>query len=379
MAVYRRGCIYYIDYYFEGQRIREKVGPNHTEAKQALKARLGEIAQGRFNLTSISKAATFESLFSEYMVFCEKRIQLPHGKNLKPRTLIRYRISAKIIQDFFRRTFDNIRIDKIRKFHIEAFKEKRLEIVSGATINRDLALLQGFFTWALQEGYTKQSPFVSERIDYFKEIIETEQISELRDGQLKRRPRFLSEEQASALLSACDSEPMGLFVLLGLHCGMRHEELLKLKWEDVNLNDHLILVRNPKNGEDDYIAMTQDIFETLSTASRIGETVICRLDGKPYVNIRKKWNALLSKANLPCCTPHIMRHTYATTLARAGVSTFALQKLGRWLSRDMVDRYAHFGPEDAKREIRALDGKFKNVVTNWSQGTKKALKVKAIR
>lgn len=41
---------YFIDYYYEGKRIRECVGTDYYLAKKALDARKGDIARDKFNL-----------------------------------------------------------------------------------------------------------------------------------------------------------------------------------------------------------------------------------------------------------------------------------------------------------------------------------------
>src|ERR1700752_4693128 len=51
MALYKRGKVWFIDYYYPpgrgGKRIREKVGPSKDEAQIVLSERLKDIRQGR--------------------------------------------------------------------------------------------------------------------------------------------------------------------------------------------------------------------------------------------------------------------------------------------------------------------------------------------
>ncbi len=54
MGVYVKGNRWFINYYINGRRKREVVGHidkiTRTQAEKALKARVGEIVQGKFNL-----------------------------------------------------------------------------------------------------------------------------------------------------------------------------------------------------------------------------------------------------------------------------------------------------------------------------------------
>ena len=61
MAIYKRGEIYYIDYRYQGGRIREKIGTNRKLAENVLAKRQVEIAENRFlNVRKESKTAFFE-------------------------------------------------------------------------------------------------------------------------------------------------------------------------------------------------------------------------------------------------------------------------------------------------------------------------------
>ena len=48
MALYKKRNDYWIDFYFEGRRIRKKVGPNYRMAQLALQKKKLAIAEGKF-------------------------------------------------------------------------------------------------------------------------------------------------------------------------------------------------------------------------------------------------------------------------------------------------------------------------------------------
>ena len=64
---------------------------------------------------------------------------------------------------------------------------------------------------------------------------------------------------------------------------------------------------------------------------------------------------------------HDTRHTFATRLVQNGVDLYAVQKLGRWKSISMVERYAHHCPESLRPGVEALD----KIITNLSQSDEK--------
>ena len=78
-SVYTRGNNWYISYYFNKKQIREKVGVigivTKAMAQQALDARLGEIAQGRFDLDKEVKSTFFHDLMERYIKFAESNFR----------------------------------------------------------------------------------------------------------------------------------------------------------------------------------------------------------------------------------------------------------------------------------------------------------------
>lgn len=97
MAVFRKNGKWYIDYYFEGQRIRECAGENKRLAQEALATRKTEILQGRFNWQGKLAPVNFKD-------FAEQEY-LPYSKDKKgPNTYRRDQILVKHLCDYFGKT-----------------------------------------------------------------------------------------------------------------------------------------------------------------------------------------------------------------------------------------------------------------------------------
>jgi len=69
------------------------------------------------------------------------------------------------------------------------------------------------------------------------------------------------------------------------------------------------------------------------------------------------------RAKLPGdITPHVMRHTFASRLAMAGVDLRTIQELGRWEDIRMVQRYANLSRAHIREALDRI-GRNQSVAT----------------
>ena len=70
MGIYKVENIWYIDYYYEGRRIREPASKSKTEAAEMLEARKTDIVRGEFHLPGKRKIK-FEKFAQEYLEYAK--------------------------------------------------------------------------------------------------------------------------------------------------------------------------------------------------------------------------------------------------------------------------------------------------------------------
>lgn len=68
MGVYKRGDIFWIDYYSHGQRVREAVSGSRRDAEAALRDRRTDIDRGVFHRIAKKERITFEEAIAEYKI-----------------------------------------------------------------------------------------------------------------------------------------------------------------------------------------------------------------------------------------------------------------------------------------------------------------------
>lgn len=133
MGVYRRKRIWYIDYYVRGRRVRERVGPSKRLAETVLKKREVEIAENRFLDIRKQGKIRFGNGADRYL----KTYSEPNKKSAR-----RDSISIRHLKAQFGGQF----LDQLTPEDIEAYKAKRKEKVSSATVNREIACLKHILT-----------------------------------------------------------------------------------------------------------------------------------------------------------------------------------------------------------------------------------------
>ena len=122
------------------------------------------------------------------------------------------------------RPFARIRMAGLTSSHLAAYRDERLKVVSGATVNRELNVLSHAIETARRERdvYLPANPCRLVR----------------RPPQGRPRNRRLQGDEEQRLLSACRKARntwLVHFVAIAIETGMRRSELLGLEWPNVNI------------------------------------------------------------------------------------------------------------------------------------------------
>ena len=186
----------------------------------------------------------------------------------------------------------------------------------------------------------------------------------------------LNAEQLSSLFAAIEeSEHLvgGAMMKTALFTGMRHGEMLKLQWADIDFDRGFILIREPKGGTSIKIPLNDSARQLFQSLPRTSQFVFPGRDGRQRVNANKQVNAIKKAAGLPkdFRPLHGLRHVYASMLASSGqVDMYVLQRLLTHKSPQMTQRYAHLR-DDALKRAAGLAGKIiASALDECDKGTK---------
>jgi integrase len=177
-------------------------------------------------------------------------------------------------------------------------------------------------------------------------------------GAESARIRFLTDAEAIRLTNAVATEfrPM---VVAALLTGARYGELTRLEARDYNADVGSLHFRETKTRKARHITLTDEgkRFFTERCAGKAGDAyVLPKSDGKEWQKsdqIRPMRAACIGGSISPAIGFHILRHTYASRLAMAGVPLGVIaSQLGN--SEAICARhYAHLSPGYVSDSIRA--------------------------
>ncbi len=223
---------------------------------------------------------------------------------------------------------------------IEKYKADRLQCVTPATVNRELACLKYMFTKAIEWEYVKINP--AKTVKLLKEP----------PGRL----RYLKPEEVDALLRACASHIRPI-VVTALNTGMRKSEILNLKWREVDLGNRKVTVANSKNNEIRVIPINEALYRELSALTRNPECeyVFLGKNGLPAGDIKKAFMGALKRAKIKDFRFHDIRHTFGSQMVMQGIDTRTVQQVMGHKTIKMTMRYSHLSPEYVQEAMMRLD------------------------
>lgn len=235
---------------------------------------------------------------------------------------------------------NGINMDSLRPF---IRHRKEVDGVSNATVNRALEIVRRILHLARDEWRW---------LDSFPRI---RMLSEP-----KRRVRFLSRQEADALLKALPAH-LRPVVSYGLATGCRMGEILDLEWNRVDFDRRVAWLDHgtTKNGDGRGIPLNNDAILALRAVEGDHDRWCFTYQKKRMDRVGSGFKRALKRAGITNFRFHDLRHTWASWHVTNGTSLQELMELGGWKSYEMVLRYAHLAPDHlshaAARIERAIE------------------------
>jgi integrase len=239
---------------------------------------------------------------------------------------------------------------------IEKYKETRIKTVEKTTCNIEIRTIKAIFNLALKWNWINTNPLKDikqfpipekQRIAFNNSEINII-LGEIKDLWLKNIVEF-------ALLTAC-----------------RISEILNIQLKDINLNEHIITIRNKddfktKSGKNRIIPVSDKLLKLLQTLLMHKGNILTYYNpehylfnkngikyNKDYVSGHFKKYLRKAKLNEKFCF-HSLRHTAITNLIKAGVNINYVKQIAGHSSINTTMNYIHILTEDLREAVNKID------------------------
>lgn len=231
-------------------------------------------------------------------------------KGYSENTLIAYEKDLRAFASYMRQRdamarWSNITMSDIDDYIIAARRNGK----KPTTTNRELAAISGIYNYFMRQGLMKENPCKYESRSKIKEAL----------------PNTIpSNELAMAFIHADGWAAIMIGILATT--GIRIQELLDLRWQDIDWNEETLRI-NGKGNKQRIVYCRHDVLEMLKPYKGKRQWV-----GKIFGIDQREARAILYKALKPYCSvehlsPHVIRHTLATEMAKNGANVTTIAKI----------------------------------------------------
>lgn len=346
-SIFKHGTSWYIAFYDHGKQIKEKVGPvgliTKGQAEEALKARMGEVVQGRFTLEVKKETIFFNELVERYLDYSK----VNHRSYKRSVTI------SRILSRFY----TGMKLADISSWLVEKFKiERKNEGKALSNVNRELVVLKRMFNLAIEWGFTDSNPVKS--VKFFK---------------VSNQPmRIITVEEFLKLYHAA-SDHLKPILICAITTGMRAGEIVNLRWKDIDIENERITVKDTKNYDYRIIPINSDLKETLISIYDPINDYVFTYHGSRIERVHKSFTSAIRRAGILKFRFHDLRHTFASNLVMNGVDLVTVQELLGHKSILMTKRYSHPTPEHKKRAVNII--KINSIYNSMANNIKKSKNV----
>ena len=251
-----------------------------------------------------------------------------------------------------------LRKDKLAEYKISAltgkviaeYRDARLRLVTGSTVNRELTLIGHVITIAREEWGIP---------------LEVNPVSLIRRPKENRsRARRLSSAEEKRLLDelapsprdengrfepgGCRNEWVLPVVILAIETAMRRSEVLALRWPDVFLEERFVRLHDSKNGEPRDVPLSTRAAATLAALPHISGGPVFPITGEA---LKKAFTRACERAGIANLHFHDLRHEATSRIAERLDNVLELSAVTGHKTVQMLKRYYHPRATDLARKL----------------------------
>jgi len=243
-------------------------------------------------------------------------------------------VNYSLIQDY------TIYLKKKVKNSNHPYSQVTGECLSDVTVQTYVRGIKAFINYCIDNKIVSGETFKKFRLPKAKEVVID----------------ILDDDMINKILKFCDhhtNKKIGLrnklIISLMLDCGLRINEVVTLKVNNIKLNEHILKVLGKGNKErivpfGDY---TRDLVKEYIKIAKPKDILFINEYGNPvgYAGVKKLFQKLRKYTKNKDLHPHLCRHTFATKYLINGGDTTSLKMILGHTSLKMVEHYLHLAEQ----------------------------------
>jgi integrase len=336
MSLRKRGKSWTYDLVYKKQRYYGSIGRVSKQTAERIEAKIrADIIGGHFGMPSDKPMPTLAEAIETYL----SHYRLTHvPRSIRRTTYLLNSLAAR---------WGTEQLDRMTTERLNAYVRERL--TSGhkpGYINSDLAALRAFFSTVEHimpnplkaHGDRQRQVFIPHKSE---------------------RTRMLTDDEEARLWKSLTPELQPI-VLLALHTGLRLEEVLGLRWAEVDRARRLLVLPADRTKTDaprllplNHTVMA--MLDGLWSQAYGREHVFVNRQGRPYKDPHHIWRRAVQRAGIENFRFHDLRHTFASRLILAGVGLETVQELLGHSSITMTRRYTHLTATHVRDAVERLE------------------------
>lgn len=318
-----------------------------------------DIEKLKFLMSFVSEAKTKEMIFLE--TFANE-----YKKYIKQNRSAAYHTSVdnsfKHLLNFFKpqRIIQSIGLKETEEF----ISELQTKVRKGYRVY--VRTLKAAFNKAVEWGYVKENYLLKVKLP----------------KKQKMSPAFINIDQLSVISDQIKNGVIKNFVVFAFYTGMRLDEIINLRWKNVDMKTRIITVGDEefitKGRNQRFIPISDEALESLQAQQvrmksiPIGDSYIfCKSNGTKFTG-----DHISRIFKLACKTAgvdkgihfHSLRHSFASNLVQQGVSLYKIKELLGHSSITTTEIYSHLNIDSLREAIKTLDD-ISIDKTNWTERT----------
>lgn len=283
---------------------------------------------------------TLQTHIKNYLDYCATQ------KCLDTKTLKAYRID---LRQFFEQ-FPVSKITEISSSELETYIARLNQTHKPKTVKRKVASVKALFHYLEYREIIEKNPFSKMQIRFREPLILPKTIP-LHTVEVFLSTIYKQHENAKTEYQRRNALRDAAVIELLFATGMRISELCSLKDSDVNLYDGIVLIYGKSNkerriqvGNNSVIQILEEYKKNFYSEIKICKHFFANQSGKTLSDqaVRRMINKYTGLASIDLhITPHMFRHTFATSLLDADVDIRFIQEMLGHSSINVTEIYTH--------------------------------------